>query len=226
MIGLYITSFGNDEVGNIELDAVIDETHEWTAEATSNPVETGAPVTDHVIEHSDKLTLNCFITDTPLIASENLQGEQDGSEEQKTQQIFNLLNDLIKSRQPVTVYTRFKNYENMVLTSVNITRNSSTGEALEFKCDFLHIRKVETQTVDVPAGISAKADSKKDSGGKSGKNSKIGQKSSQQAKSGKKQTEKKEDKKPMRSQLYDFLNKDSGSAKKDQFKSNPPSGAF
>ena len=79
MIGLFFggqwfqTAFGN-QYGNIELDAALDENHEWSAEATSNPVEEGAPVTDHVIEQSDKLKIRGFVTDSPLNLSQSVSG--------------------------------------------------------------------------------------------------------------------------------------------------------
>lgn len=162
MIGLYFggqwfqTRFGN-QFGNIELDLNLDEGHEWKAEATMNPVEEGAPITDHVIEQSDKLSLKGFISDTPLtITSSNIDLEN------RTQPVFDLLRELIKAREPVTVYTKYWTYADMVITSISIPRTAGQGEALEFSIDFVNIRKVATQMVDVPEGISRKKDKKGD----------------------------------------------------------------
>lgn len=162
MIGLYFggqwfqTRFGN-QFGNIELDLNLDEGHEWKAEATMNPVEEGAPITDHVIEQSDKLSLKGFISDTPLtITSANIDLEN------RTQPVFDLLRELIKAREPVTVYTKYWTYADMVITSISIPRTAGQGEALEFSIDFVNIRKVATQMVDVPEGISRKKDKKGD----------------------------------------------------------------
>lgn len=152
-------SFGN-EFGNIELDLAIDESHDWAADATQNPVEFGSPISDHVIEQPDRLTLNCFVSDTPINSGIS------NSNGLKLQEIFDVLYALIKKKEVVTVYTRFKIYTDMVLTSVSVPRAAGTGEALEFNCDFLNIRKVQTQTVDVPPGISAKKTAK--AGGENG----------------------------------------------------------
>lgn len=154
MIGLYFdgqwfkTRFGNER-GNIELDLNLEESHEWTAEATMNPVEEGAPVTDHVIEQSDKLRIKGFVSDTPLIV-------QSFPLENRTQPVFDLLRALIKAREPMTVYTKYRTYPDMVLTAVNIPFAPGTGEAIEFGMDFVNIRKVATQLVDVPPGIGKK----------------------------------------------------------------------
>jgi hypothetical protein len=58
----------------------------------------------------------------------------------------------------------------MVLTNLNIPRSAATGEAIEFTAEFIHIRTVATQTVDVPDGISAAKDKK--AGGANGSTAK------------------------------------------------------
>lgn len=166
MVGLFfggtqfITTFGN-QFGNIELDANLEEAHEWTAQATENPVEEGAPISDHVIEQSDKLRISGFITDAPLVASQSITGSIGISDAgSRTQPVFDLLYTLIKKREPIVVYTKHAVYSDMVLTTVNIPRTPGVGEAIEFNAEFIQIRKVATKLVDVPVGISQKADGK------------------------------------------------------------------
>ena len=190
MIGLFFggnslrTSFGNT-FGNIELDAVLDENHEWSAEATSNPVEVGAPVTDHVIEQSDKLRIRGFVTDSSISLSMSIMGLLNlGDVGNRTQGVFDLLHQLIKLKEPITVYTKHRIYDDMVLTNVTIPRSASVGEAIEFTADFVHIRKVATQMVDVPDGVSAKKDAKA-----GGANGSIAKKSEPTKNIGKKQVE-------------------------------------
>lgn len=188
MIGLYFgepwfkTAFGN-QYGNIELDAVIDETHDWSAEATSNPVEEGAPVTDHVIDQADKLKIQGFITDAPIVISQSLQSSGT-STDKRTQVVFDLLYRLLRLKEVMTVYTKHRIYDNMVLTNVTIPRSAGVGEAIEFSAEFINIRKVSSQIVDVPAGISSKKEAK--AGGASGS---IAKKADQAKDGGKKQVE-------------------------------------
>ena len=191
MLGLFFggqkfqSMFGN-QYGNIELDAVLDESHEWSADVTSNPVEDGAPVTDHVIEQADKLTIRGVVTDAPLNASSSILGFiGGGSADNKTQTVFDLLDTLIKKREVLTVYTKHKTYSDMVLTNVTIPRSAGVGEAIEFRAEFIHIRKVATQTVDVPDGVSAKPGAK--AGGAGGA---VSKKASATKASGKKQATK------------------------------------
>ncbi|MGL6011264.1 MAG: phage baseplate protein [Shewanella oncorhynchi] len=189
MIGLYFggqwfkTRFGNN-YGNIELDLNLEEDHEWGAEATMNPVEDGSPVTDHVVEQPDKLSIKGFVTDTPLTIT-----SQSVAIENRTQPVFDLLRELIKAREPVTVYTKYRTYPDMVITSINVPFNSSIGEAIEFGMNFVHIRKVATQIVDVPKGISRKKSAK--AGAKVGEKSggSFGKKAEPQKSAGKTEVE-------------------------------------
>lgn len=165
MIGLYFgggvfrASFGN-LLGNLELDASMDEAHEWTAEATSNPVEDGAPSTDHIIEQADKIRLRGVVTDAPMVLSPTVPDLLSVVLGSRAQDAFDLLRAIIKQREPVTVYTKHRIYPDMILTSVNIPRTPADGEAIEFTAEFIHLRKVATQVVDVPPGISAKDSAK------------------------------------------------------------------
>lgn len=166
MIGLFfggqsfLVQFGN-QYGNIELDAVLDETHDWSADVTSNIVEDGAPVSDHIIEQPDKLRIVGFISDSPVSISQSITGFlNQSSVGNRTQAVFSLLHELVKLKEPMTVYTKFRVYQDMVLTNVNIPRTPANGEAIEFNAEFIHIRKVATQTVDVPIGINPKKTAK------------------------------------------------------------------
>lgn len=193
MIGLYFggtfarTTFGND-FGNIELEATLAETHDWSAEVTTNPVESGAPVADHVLENPDKVQIQGFVSDAPLIASQSIAGkfnEMDSGS--NTQFIFNLLEALVKAKQTITLYTKYKVYRDMVLTNLTIPRSPGDGESIRFTADFLNIRLVETKLVDVPKGISAKKSAK--IGGENGATAK---KADSTKDKGKQQTEQKE----------------------------------
>ena len=161
MIGFFYPAETNIKgIRSIDLDATLDEAHDWSNEVTSNPVETGAPITDHVIEKPDKLTITGLITNSPLHGA--LAGQYFGGEtqSQRIQTVFEAIYELVKRGEVVTVYTRHAVYNNMIIQSVNIPRSAAIGEAIEFKMDLINIRMVSTQMVTVPPGISAKKESK------------------------------------------------------------------
>ncbi len=160
--GLGVSSWIDGGFASIDIDATLDEKHEWKVEATKNPVEEGAPITDHVIEHSDKLSISGTITNSPLRGE--LAGQYFGglNQEPRTQTTFDLLYELIKRREMVTIYTKHAIYDNMIIENISIPRNSKIGEEIQFSMDAVNIRLVETQLVDVPPGISRKKDKKAD----------------------------------------------------------------
>lgn len=169
MIGLLLgpefqTTFGN-EYGNIELDATLQESHNWSAEVTTNPVEEGSPVTDHVIEDADRLIIKGVISDDTISLSTGLEQAValiTGKEEKRTHAMFSTLKDLIKLRAVMVVYTKYEIYTDMILTSVDLIRETGQGAIIEFTAEFVHVRFVATQVVDVPPGISSKKSAKAD----------------------------------------------------------------
>jgi hypothetical protein len=53
----------------------------------------------------------------------------------------------------VSVLTPLREYDNLVLTSVEVTREASTGDSLPVSLSFTRIRRVSVQTVDVPRAL-------------------------------------------------------------------------
>jgi len=158
------TSVRSDLI-SIDLDVMSDEAHDWSNDVTENPVELGAPVADHIQPKADKLSITGMITNAPIDPEVAAQfpGEIDGGLfSARLQTHFDWLRELVALRAPLIVYTRYKVYTDMALVSCSISRSTGLGEALPFTLQFMHIRLVQTQTVDVPPGISRKMDKKTD----------------------------------------------------------------
>jgi hypothetical protein len=146
---------------SIEFDATTEETHNWTNTVTSSPVEDGSDVTDNILQNPRQLTLTGIITNSPVFLDDSQTSSIDDSpQETRVNRVFGLLSDLMDKGGLLTVFTRYKVYSDMAITSINIPRTVGIGEAIVFTIEFLKIRIVSTQNVDVPAGISAKLDKK------------------------------------------------------------------
>ena len=156
---------------NMEFDVVSSEQHQWEANVTSNPVEIGSTINDHVQLQPDKLDISGIISNSTLEGSkgkflEKLFDFLDG--ETAVQKAFDQLRKLLESCQPVTVYTRYKTYNDMVLTSLSIPRTVENGDSIEFTASFTHIKRVSTLTVNAEdAGINPKSTSDESIGRKS-----------------------------------------------------------
>jgi hypothetical protein len=141
----------NNAFFNMEFDVVISEQHKWGAEVTTNPVEDGNTLTDHIRINSDSLDITGIISNASLSRWKGhfieklfdiLQPESN------VQRAFDQLRKLLEKRQPVMIYTRYRNYPDMVLTSLSIPRNKDSGDAIEFTASFTHVKRVQTLTVD------------------------------------------------------------------------------
>lgn len=143
--------------GLINLDAAITQEHRFSANATQHPVESGADVTDHVIDMPDQLTINGVFSNTPILFLASLQGSPKRAEE-----AFEKLDALKKTGKTVDVFTTIKVYRNMIITSLTARRSASIGNAINVDIGLLEIRtaRVEETTVDSgPKNLGKKAKS-------------------------------------------------------------------
>ena len=149
-----------ENVTSIDFDVTMDEAHEWSNDVTTNQVEIGSPITDHIQPQPDRLTITGMISDSPL----NLETQSEISAlvgaDERVQTAFDFLRKMHEKRLLLVVYTKHKIYQDMALAACNIPRSAGVGQAINFTLQFTHVRVVSTQTVDVPPGISRKLDKK------------------------------------------------------------------
>lgn len=161
----------NNEYINMEFDVVTSEEHTWTSEVTSNPVEYGEPVCDHVQRKADTLTLSGVISNASLQRWRGYIWEKISellNRESNVQIAFDQFRKIMDDKQPVTVYTRYRNYPDMVMTSLSIPRKNEDGDAIEFSASFTHIKRVTTLLVDSEeAGINPEQSDTPETGKKS-----------------------------------------------------------
>ena len=149
-----------ENVTSIDFDVTMDEAHEWSNDVTTNQVEIGSPITDHIQPQPDRLTITGMISDSPL----NLETQSEISAlvgaDERVQTAFDFLRKMHEKRLLLVVYTKHKIYQDMALAACNIPRSAGVGQAINFTPQFTHVRVVSTHTVDVPPGISRKLDKK------------------------------------------------------------------
>lgn len=143
-------------VGFLEVDCVDQETHEWTNDVTTNPVENGSPIADHVIIQPDRITIAAFISNAPVLGF--LDGISsfitDGfNGEDRTQAAFTKLYQLRESKALISIYTRYKLYTNMVITNISVPRRPDDGDAINFTIEAIHVNIVSTATTTLPPGV-------------------------------------------------------------------------
>lgn len=151
------------EILSFDFHVVDSVVHEFKSDITSNPVEDGIDVTDNIRIMPYMVTMSGMVSNNHIDTSLSNQFRNfiDGATYGKTpNDYFDILVMIFESKKEITVYTKEKTYSNMAIESINVPRDATTGEALNFTISFKQIRKVSTQSVAVPAGISRKLDKK------------------------------------------------------------------
>lgn len=123
--------------GCVELDASIDEQHSSANDITQYPVEKGVDISDHVKRLPDQLTIRGMVTDTPIkIGGVNIAANRSI---ETYQDVIQILDDA----ETITIVTTLKQYENMVLKTVDVPRNARLGHAVEMSLTFREIQTAE-----------------------------------------------------------------------------------
>jgi hypothetical protein len=136
------------------IDAAITEEHTLNAEVTSNPVEEGSDVTDHVRLDPDMISIEGVVSDSPMPEIALARGDTDVNGafvDRPSDAAFAHLIEMREKREPVTVVSLKRTYENMICTQLSIPVNAKTGEALRFRATFQQIQIVtnERRTIRV-----------------------------------------------------------------------------
>ncbi len=135
------------KIGEIELDASLSESHQFTSEVTQFPVEDGSVITDHIQNKPDKLDINGFVTNTPVRFLGSVDLIRTSGDSGRTELAFEALERIHRDRELVTIVTNLKTYEDMALESLTVPRNATIGDVLEFSASFVKVVKVSSALV-------------------------------------------------------------------------------
>lgn len=133
----------NRSIGPLEWDAYLEEQHALSTEVTREPVESGADVSDHVIQQPDELTIVAQISNHP-------PQRDDGTDPFRAESAFERLVQMKEAGQPVTVLTSLRPYDNMVITRVTVDRTAKLAHVVRCTISLVSVRIVRSGTVDVP----------------------------------------------------------------------------
>lgn len=139
-----------------EFDATLSESHQFQADLTEFPVESGTEVSDHRRQKPFQLTVSALISNTP-IERYDLKGSPDGPHKPWTpgsaEEVAKSFALWHRSNQRFNVVTRLGTYTNMFLTAFSFPRDPKTGEILRVDMTLRQVTLVKTERVksSVPA---------------------------------------------------------------------------
>lgn len=150
----------------IDFDVLVREGGQETSELTENPIERGAPVSDHAREKSDTLNLEVLVTNTPLrLPTSNIDGVTAGvgrdertgatvlqfsSEFDRVASVITTLTRVRSEKLRWTIYTPLRVYENFLIDQVQTERTSRLGGGVKLLLSLKKLRTVQTRIVAIP----------------------------------------------------------------------------
>lgn len=141
-------------IGGLAVDVV--EAHElkMDSEVTENPAEDGFPIADHVNRKPLTLTVDVVFTDTPVTWSSGLGVSTvltyvNSKKGGRMSAVKNMLYQIYKAGNPVTVTLADAIYKNMVMTSAPLPRNVQNGICYKMQLSFTQVRIVSQKTATV-----------------------------------------------------------------------------
>lgn len=134
----------NWSLGGMRFDAWLRLQHSTSLTITQHPVETGASVTDHSYFNPRRFSFDIGMTD--CVVAPQFQGDSN-----RSVNAYNALVDLQKSRQRLTLVSKYGIFPNILIESVDVSDDYSTKNAMKATITLLEIIVAKLHTVKASA---------------------------------------------------------------------------
>ncbi len=149
-----VTITPKGEIDSIEIEVLIEEEHTDELQITEHPVQVGASITDHSFKKPSTLVLRCGWSNSSYAAlkgvATSLVQSGGSSSSDYVSGVYSQLRKLQESRIPFAITTTLWWYPNMLIASLNVTRDEKTSSVLMVTATFREIRIVETKSTKLP----------------------------------------------------------------------------
>lgn len=133
----------SSRVGIVTLDATLREKHSFASKVPSEPIEIGSNLSDHVINQPDRISIEGFITNTP-IDQNTVTSFIDFA-----QNAFNELTRIRENKTLISVLTYYRLYQNMIITDLTVPRTARNGQSLRFNVICTQVNIVGASSFDL-----------------------------------------------------------------------------
>lgn len=144
-------------IAGYEIDVALSEDHAFDSEVTVHPVEVGADIADHARARPITVALEGIVSDTPIgdLASRRQQFTLINGEAfaRPSEEAFAFLQAIRDAREPVSIETSLRSYDNMMLQSLSVPRSTGNGDALRFRATFVQVELVTNERTTVRVAV-------------------------------------------------------------------------
>lgn len=136
----------------VTFDAVVQESFSSTSTVTKHPVETGAHIADHIQDQPDELQIEGILSNVPVMMLASLRVSSLRAEEE-----YEKLLALKEKKEPMTVYTSRREYEDYVITRIQRTRTPDLGDSVKVSLGLERVIFAQSKSAAIqstrPAGV-------------------------------------------------------------------------
>ena len=132
-------------IGEIQLDVIVSESAKTNTTITSNPVENGADVNDHIIINPMTFSMSGIVSDTKVSLISTIAAFT--KESSPSIEAWDALLELQASRIPFTLITNLKAYDNVVIENLAETQDKETSNSLHFTANLKEFIFVGSQVL-------------------------------------------------------------------------------
>lgn len=150
-----------NRIGDLEIPAIFEEIHVNTLRVTEHPVELGAAITDHAYVRPQEVIIKCGWSNSTLatfVSAIRSLNDQTGSSANSSARasdyvssVYDKLKALHEKRTPLYLFTGLREYTDMLITGLRVTRDEKTSHALMVEVHCRQIFIVKTLATKLPA---------------------------------------------------------------------------
>jgi hypothetical protein len=140
----------------ITFDATIREIHTGVTTMTDHPVEDGSVVADHAVDAPDEIELAAMVSNRPILAlaAERSRSVLGGPAQDRANDAFRELDRARRAKELHQVITDLKTYDDMMITSLSVTRDKDSLEILDCTIRLRQFRVATVEAVEAPEPVS------------------------------------------------------------------------
>jgi hypothetical protein len=144
------------------LDATLSHNIARTSTVTQYPIESGSKVSDHKQNDPIEFTVEGFVSNTPvtLLASGALPSQDDT----RSKTAYDALVQVFEGKELTQLQSELDVFDNMMLQSLEVPRDRTNFNALQFTAAFKEVRQIGTRVVTLKDDVEKLAKPEEDLG--------------------------------------------------------------
>lgn len=132
-------TYNGIEAGSLNVDVKVSETHRFSNEVTTQTMEDGSVIDEHVINNPMEISVQFEETNNTIMAGGLFGGASFGGLSFGPVNTFNVLKNLAEHKVPMTITTQHTIYDNMVIKNMPILHRAPYRNALQVACDMIQL---------------------------------------------------------------------------------------